>query len=160
MSDFKRACQIASKAHRDQLDKAGQEYIDHPRRVSMFLIKGMFGEAYASAAMLHDVVEDSNITFEDLEQEGFSDEIIHALKQLTKIKGETKMANAQRIVASGSRIALVVKIADLTDNMNLGRLHTVTVVDCNRWLEYLRVKSYLSEKFNERTNQGNPASNT
>ena len=81
MSTLERAIEIATEAHRGQFDKAGNNYIDHPLRV-MSAGKTLNEKI---VGVLHDVVEDSNWTFEQLSNEGFSDEIIAALRCVTKL---------------------------------------------------------------------------
>ena len=78
----RRAMQIAYEAHQNQCDKSGVPYIFHP----IHLAEQMPDEVTTCVALLHDVVEDSNYTFEDLAAEGFGDEILSALKLLTHEK--------------------------------------------------------------------------
>lgn len=80
MSTLERAIQIATEAHKGQFDKAGREYIGHPIRV-MEMGKT---EDEKIVGVLHDVIEDSDWTFERLEAEGFSQEVINALRCVTK----------------------------------------------------------------------------
>lgn len=81
---LEKAIQIAVKAHTGQVDKAGQPYIMHPLRV-MFDCET---ETEMICAVLHDVVEDSDITLEDLRNEGFSDEVVEVIDRLSKREGE------------------------------------------------------------------------
>ena len=78
---LKRAIEIATQAHRGQLDKAGRDYIEHPLRV-MEMGKT---ENEKIVGVLHDVVEDTDWTFETLAEEGFSKEVIDALRCVTKL---------------------------------------------------------------------------
>ena len=75
----KKAMKIAFEAHKNQTDKNGMPYIYHP----IHLAEQMSDEATVCVALLHDVVEDTDTTFEDLEKEGFTPEIISALKLMT-----------------------------------------------------------------------------
>jgi GTP diphosphokinase / guanosine-3',5'-bis(diphosphate) 3'-diphosphatase len=84
MSTLDRAIQIAVTAHAGQIDKGGEPYILHPLRVML----RMRNEEERIAAVLHDVVEDSDSTFESLIAEGFSPNVICALEALTKRPGE------------------------------------------------------------------------
>ena len=91
-----KAIAIAAKAHEGQVDKAGLPYILHPLRV-MFAREN---EEERICAVLHDVIEDTNITLEDLRREGFSEEILFALACLTKLQGETYDAFIERVLQS------------------------------------------------------------
>ena len=84
MSTLERAIEIAREAHKGQLDKAGCEYIGHPLRV---MAAGRSPEEKI-AGVLHDVVEDSDWTFEQLEAEGFPSSVIEALRCVTKLSEE------------------------------------------------------------------------
>ena len=105
-----KALDIAYKVHLGQTDKAGAPYILHPMRVALHCQT----EDEKIVALLHDVVEDTPITLEELKAQGFSDDVLAALKCLTKIKGEDYQTFIQR--------AVKVKIQDLKDNMDLSRL--------------------------------------
>lgn len=111
-----KALSIAYEAHEKQVDKAGAPYILHPMRVALHCKT----EEEKVVALLHDVLEDSPMTLEDLKSEGFNEEILEALKCLTKIKGEDYRDFIQRIVLNP--LATRVKIQDLKDNMDISRL--------------------------------------
>ena len=96
MSTLERAIQVAVSAHAGQVDKAGQPYILHPLRV-MLHVSGLHERI---SAVLHDVVEDTDLTLEDLAGEGFPDDVIMALEALTKREGETRIQAAARAAAS------------------------------------------------------------
>lgn len=81
MSTLKRAIEIATEAHKGQFDKAGNDYIGHPLRV-MEMGKT---EEEKIVGVLHDVVEDTDWTFEALAAEGFSEKVIAALRCVTKV---------------------------------------------------------------------------
>lgn len=130
MSTLNRAIEIAVRAHSNQTDKGGEPYILHPMRVML----AVRTPEERIVAILHDVVEDSEITFQDLANEGFSAEIIDALEALTKHKGETRFEAAQRTVKNP--IARAVKLADVTDNMNLARIPNPQPADFDRLKEY------------------------
>lgn len=104
-----KALSIAYEAHEKQVDKAGAPYILHPMRVALHCKT----EEEKVVALLHDVLEDSPMTLEDLKSEGFNEEILEALKCLTKIKGEDYRDFIQRIVLNP--LATRVKIQDLKD---------------------------------------------
>jgi GTP diphosphokinase / guanosine-3',5'-bis(diphosphate) 3'-diphosphatase len=137
MATLERAIALAAHAHAGQVDKAGQPYILHPLRV-MLSVTGLNEQM---AAVLHDVVEDTAMTLENLHDEGFSEEVIEAVATLTKSLGETRLAAAQRAVLNP--IARVVKLADVTDNMDLNRIAEPTEKDYARFQEYKQVRALL-----------------
>ncbi len=116
MSNLEKAIELAVKMHQGQVDKAGQPYILHPLRV-MFRVEG---ELARIVAVLHDVVEDCGITFDDLRKLGFSEQVIIALDGVT---GREDEAYDEFIRRSQSHpISRQVKLADLEDNMDIRRL--------------------------------------
>jgi GTP diphosphokinase / guanosine-3',5'-bis(diphosphate) 3'-diphosphatase len=137
MATLERAIALSAQAHAGQVDKAGQPYILHPLRV----ILSVTGLHERMAAVLHDVVEDTAITLENLRDEGFSEEVIEAVATLTKSLGETRLAAAQRAVVNP--IARRVKLADVTDNMDLSRIAEPTENDYARLQEYEKVRELL-----------------
>ena len=137
MSTLERAIEIAASAHAGQVDKAGQPYILHPLRL-MLAVKN---ENERITAILHDVVEDTEITIDDLKSEGFSEAVLNAVLALTKTKGESRMEAAKR--ALQNPIARVVKLADVTDNMDLSRIAEPSEKDFSRLKEYEQVRALL-----------------
>lgn len=137
MASLERAIEIAAKAHAGQTDKAGQPYILHPLRVML----RVSDTESRIAAVLHDVVEDSEITFDDLRAEGFSESVLAALETLTKRPGETRMEAASR--ARANPIAREVKLADNAENMDLSRISQPTQKDRARVAEYRQVRAVL-----------------
>lgn len=137
MASLERAIEIAAKAHAGQTDKAGQPYILHPLRVML----RVSDTESRIAAVLHDVVEDSEITFDDLRAEGFSESVLAALEALTKRPGETRMEAASR--ARANPIAREVKLADNAENMDLSRISQPTQKDRARVAEYRQVRAVL-----------------
>ncbi|GAU84165.1 HD domain-containing protein [Bosea sp. BIWAKO-01] len=122
MSTLVRAIEIAAKAHEGQKDKAGEPYIAHPMRImARFLAAGQ--EQYAIIAALHDVVEDSDWTLDDLRREGFSDAVVSAVDALTRRDGEEYLPFVRR--AASHPQARFVKQADLLDNLAAARLANV-----------------------------------
>lgn len=109
-SPVERAIEIAIEAHAGQRDRAGQPYILHPLRVML----AQDDDASRVVAVLHDVVEDSDWTPDDLRREGFPEGIIVALDALTRREGEPYMDYIDR--AGANQTAREVKIADLRDN--------------------------------------------
>ena len=137
MPTIERAIEIAATAHAGQRDKAGQPYIFHPLRV-MFRVNG---EHEQMAAVLHDVVEDTAITIDDLAREGFPSEVLRAIAALTKLPGETRLEAAAR--AAADPIARKVKLADNAENMDLSRIPNPTDKDHARCREYAEVRELL-----------------
>lgn len=124
MATLERAIEIAAHAHRNQTDKAGHPYIAHPLRVALRFIRAG-DEDRAIIAVLHDVIEDSDITAAALQAEGFSSTIVEAIEALSRQEGETYEAFIERVAANP--LAKPVKASDLIDNMDavrLGRLPT------------------------------------
>ena len=131
MATLKRAIEIARQAHAGQVDKAGADYIEHPLRV---MERGE-NEEQKIVGVLHDVVEDSDWTFEMLEAEGFSSEVITALKCVTKLSEEEDYDHfIDRVLTN--ELAMRVKLLDLEDNMDLARLSECTESDVKRNQKY------------------------
>lgn len=139
MSTLERAIEIATEAHRGQLDKAGCEYITHPLRV---MAAGKSLEEKI-AGVLHDVVEDSDWTFEMLEAEGFSAEIIAALRCLTKLSANEPYDKFITRIKDNP-LAVAVKLNDLSDNMDIRRLPYLSDKDVKRLKKYLKAYKQLT----------------
>ena len=130
MATLERAIEIAIRAHKGQVDKAGRPYILHPIR----LMLKMDTLPEMIAAVLHDTVEDSDVTLEMLAQEGFAAEIVEAVRCLTRRPAESYERFILR--AKGNPIARNVKRADLEDNMNVSRLDAISQKDFERLRKY------------------------
>lgn len=139
MSTLQRAIEIATEAHQGQLDKAGRDYIGHPLRV-MEMGKT---ENEKIVGVLHDVIEDSDWTFEKLAEEGFSDEVIAALKCVTKTSENENYDDFIDRVKKNP-LAAAVKINDLTDNMDIRRLPYLSDKDVKRLKKYLKAYKRLT----------------
>jgi len=135
-----KALEIAVKAHTGQKDKVGAPYILHPLRIMM----RMDTEEEQIVAALHDVVEDSDITLEDLRQAGFPQSVLEAVDCLTRRKGEDYEAYVER--ASSIPLAKIIKIADLEDNMNFRRLNNLMEKDRARIERYQKAYRHLTGK--------------
>ena len=131
MATLERAMEIARQAHAGQIDKAGADYIEHPLRV----MEMGENEEQKIVGVLHDVVEDSDWTFEMLEAEGFSSEVITALKCVTKLSEEEDYDHFIGRVLT-NELAMRVKLLDLEDNMDLARLAECTEADVKRNQKY------------------------
>lgn len=117
MNQIDIALRIAVAAHAGQLDRTGHPVILHPLTV------GMMGntDEEKTAGFLHDVVEDSDFTFDDLRREGISEGIVNALRLLTHEKGTDYFEYVQKIIDSNNPIALHVKYHDLQHNFSRGK---------------------------------------
>lgn len=137
----KKALKICFEAHKDQTDRTGLPYVFHP----FHLAEQMTDEASTVAALLHDVVEDTDITFEDLKRKGFDDSIIDILRLLTH-SPETPYMDYVRAIKSNPT-AVKVKLADLKHNSDLSRLDTVTDRDLERHKKYKEALELLSNDY-------------
>ena len=138
MSTLDRAIRIAVKAHKGQTDKYGNPYILHPLRV---MSMGRTDEERI-VGVLHDVVEDTGWTFEDLRLTGFSTRIVAALDCVTKREGEDYDAFVAR--TRTNPLAVRVKLNDLTDNMDVRRMDEVKEKDIRRLNKYLKAYKLLA----------------
>ena len=143
MADLERALQIAVQAHAGQKDKNGLSYIFHPIRV---MTRCNTADA-RMAALLHDVVEDTDVTFEDLEKEGFSDRVLSILRLLTHAPEDSYEEYVQRI--GNDLTAIEVKLADLEDNSDVRRLQEIDEKTCERLKKYLSAYKFLTAKRDE-----------
>ncbi len=137
MSTLEKAIIIAARAHAGQVDKAGCPYILHPLRVMLHVSL----PEERITAVLHDVIEDTDVTYEYLSAEGFPIEILEAIEALTKLDGEERIDATRR--AAVNPIARVVKMSDVKDNMDLSRIDKPTEDDYKRQDEYKEVLEYL-----------------
>lgn len=138
MSTLQRAIEIATEAHKGQLDKSGKDYIGHPLRV-MEMGKT---ENEKIVGVLHDVIEDTDWTFEALAEEGFSKDVIDALRCVTKLsENENYDDFIERI--KKNPLAVAVKINDLSDNMDIRRLPYLSDKDVKRLKKYLKAYKKL-----------------
>ncbi|MCB1225873.1 MAG: hypothetical protein KDK99_08705 [Verrucomicrobiales bacterium] len=138
MATLERALQIAVQAHAGQKDKSGAPYIFHPIRV----MSQCSSPAAKIVGLLHDVVEDTSVTFEDLEKEGFDPGVLAALRLLTHDDAVPYEDYIQRVKTDP--IATEAKLADLQDNMDIRRLDTVDDKAIIRFRKYLAAYRVLS----------------
>lgn len=110
------AIQVARRAHEGQLDKSGRPYIGHPLRV----MGALRDEHERMAAVLHDVVEDTSVTLEDLTEAGCPPPVLAAIAAISKRPGEDQETYLARVAENP--IALAVKRADIADNMSPDRM--------------------------------------
>jgi (p)ppGpp synthase/HD superfamily hydrolase len=136
--DTRKAMKIAFDAHNGQKDKSGIPYIYHP----IHLAEQMETEEECIVALLHDTVEDTDITFKQLEKE-FSDKVIEALKLLTHDKSIGYMEYVRNL--KNNPIARKVKLADLRHNSDETRLKYLTEKDRKRNQKYREAIEILSK---------------
>ncbi len=136
MSKLEQAIQLATKLHAGQTDKAGKDYIEHPLRV----MAAVDSEVEKIVAVLHDTLEDTPITFAELESQ-FGTVVAVAIQALSKQHGEDYCDFIKRL--KENPIAAKVKIADLKDNMDLSRLEKFTEADLRRTTKYQKALEIL-----------------
>ena len=128
---------IAIQAHEGQLDKAGKPYIEHPRTVA----DAVEDDVAKAVAWLHDVVEDTSMTFDDLQAAGIASEVINHLRLLTHDKSVPYMEYIAAL--KNDPVAREVKLADLRHNSDLSRLNTITDKDRERLVKYQQALELL-----------------
>ena len=134
-----KAMQIAIKVHEGQVDKGGNDYINHPIRVS----ENCSLDEEKIVALLHDTIEDGDITADYLLMQGFPREIVDAILSVSRNKDEDYFDFIQRCKVNP--IGCRVKIADLKDNMDITRLNELTEKDINRLKKYHKAYKMLNE---------------
>ena len=132
------ALSIARQAHEGQLDKAGVDYIKHP----IYVASQVESEEEKAVALLHDVLEDSPITAEELLIAGLPVEVVTAVKLLTKKPMQDYQAYLETVKTNP--LARVVKLADLKHNSYLSRLPSITEKDRERLKKYKKAIDFLS----------------
>lgn len=136
--NLEKAIQIATDAHKDQKDKYGAPYLGHVTRV----MNAGRTDDEKMVGVLHDVVEDTDWTFEQLEAEGFSRQIVDAIRCLSKTSEDEDYDQfIERI--KKNPLAIKVKLFDLTDNMDLRRMPEVHEKDIERLNKYLKAYRIL-----------------
>ena len=137
--DTKKALRLCFEAHKNQVDKSGMPYVFHP----FHLAEQMKDEKNTIVALLHDVIEDTDYTFEDLMQIGFDDDIIDALRLMTHDDAVPYMTYVASI--KENPIACTVKLADLQHNSDLTRLDVVDEKAIKRKEKYAEAIRLLNE---------------
>lgn len=137
-SQSEKAYEIAKRAHLGQVDKAGEDYIKHPQKVASFVKS----DEEKAVAYLHDVIEDTELTLEDLHEYEFSKEVIEAVDIITKKKGEDYQSYLNSV--KKNKLARAVKLADLRHNLDLTRLTKVTEKDIERKEKYQKAIDFLN----------------
>ena len=134
----KKALKLCFEAHKDQTDKTGLPYVFHP----FHLAEQMTDEYTTVTALLHDVVEDTDYTLNDLQEMGYPDEVIQALSLLTHDDGSEYMEYVKRL--KSNPIARAVKLADLKHNSDLSRYDTIDNQAIKRTAKYQQAIEILS----------------
>ena len=137
-SQSEKAYKIAKKAHLGQVDKAGEDYIKHPEKVASFVKT----DEEKAVAYLHDVIEDTELTLENLYEYDFSKEVIEAVDIITKKRGEDYQSYLHSV--KKNKLARAVKLADLRHNSDLTRLTKVTEKDIERKEKYQKAINFLN----------------
>ena len=137
-SQSEKSYEIAKKAHLGQIDKAGEDYIKHPEKVASFVNS----DKEKAVAYLHDVIEDTELTLEDLREYGFSEEVLKAVDVITKKKGQDYQTYLNSV--KENKLARVVKLADLRHNSDLTRLINIIEKDIERKEKYQKAIDFLN----------------
>lgn len=135
----KKALKISFNAHKNQVDKSGMPYVFHP----FHLAEQMDDEYSVCVALLHDVIEDTDITVEDLKAEGFPKEVINAIELMTH-SDSVPYLDYVKIIKNNS-IARKVKLADLKHNSDLSRLDNIDDKALERVEKYKKAIEILQE---------------
>lgn len=133
---------MATTYHHGQYDRGGNPYILHCLKVMHYLKSD--DEELQCIALLHDIVEDTNCTYEDLAEAGFTDCIINAVKCLTKVDGQSYDEYKERVFSNVE--AMLVKKADLRHNTDIRRLKGVREKDIARVAKYHQFYLDIEEK--------------
>ena len=131
------ALSIARQAHEGQLDKAGVDYIEHP-----IYVASQVDTEEKAVALLHDVIEDSPVSAEELLQAGLPETVVTAVQVLTKKKEQDYQTYLETV--KKNPLARVVKLADLKHNSDLSRLSSITEKDRERLKKYKKAIDFLS----------------
>ena len=135
----KKALKLSFAAHKDQIDKSGIPYVYHP----FHLAEQMDTEETVTVALLHDVIEDSDYTLDDIRDMGFPDKVVNALSLMTHDKSVPYMDYVAKI--KENPIAKAVKLADLQHNSDLSRLDSVDQKALERVEKYRQAVKLLTE---------------
>lgn len=142
-----KSLEIITKIFNDKVDKGGLPYVIHLLKV----YSKVSDYTEKVCALLHDVIEDTDVTYDDLKNVGYPLEIIDILSILTKIKGEDYRKYIDRIIASDNIHAMNIKLADLEHNMDLSRIKNPTSNDYERITKryepaYEKIKNRINER--------------
>ena len=124
------ALKLCFEAHKDQIDKSGMPYVFHP----FHLAEQMADENTTIVALLHDVIEDTEYTLDDLRKFGFAEDVLSAISLMTHAEDVPYMEYVVKIKTNP--IAKAVKLADLKHNSDMSRLDRITQIDEERAKKY------------------------
>ena len=133
----KKALKLCFEAHKEQIDKSDMPYVFHP----FHLAEQMIDEETTVVALLHDVIEDTEYTFDDLRKMGFGENILSALTLLTHDDNVPYMDYVAMI--KPNPIARAVKLADLRHNSDMSRFDVITPYDYTRAEKYKKAIEFL-----------------
>ena len=133
----KKAMKLCFKAHKDQVDKSGMPYVFHPFHVA----EQMTDEVTTIVALLHDVVEDTDYTLEDIAAEGFGEDILEAVALMTHEDDVPYLDYVAKL--KDNPIARAVKLADLAHNSDLSRIGEIDEETKQRLEKYKKAKAIL-----------------
>ena len=136
------ALKLCFEAHKDQIDKSGMPYVFHP----FHLAEQMADENTTIVALLHDVIEDTEYTLDDLRKFGFAEDVLSAISLMTHADDVPYMEYVVKIKTNP--IAKAVKLADLKHNSDMSRLDRITQIDEERAKKYKKAIELL-ENSNE-----------
>lgn len=131
-SQFDKMLDLCKLFHYGQVDKAGVPYLLHPLTVADKIVESDI--ELICIALGHDLIEDTDLTFDDLYGYEFSDRIIDGIKCLTKVKGESYLDYQTKVKSNSD--AIKVKICDLEHNLDVSRLSNITSKDMERLKKY------------------------
>lgn len=129
-----KAIDLAVERHAGQYDRSGRPYVLHP--LAVMQIVNTDDEELQCIAVLHDVIEDSDTTYQELKDFGFTVRVVEAIRALTKVPGQTYEEYQAGVFAN--RDAMLVKAADLTHNSDLKRLKGIRDKDIERTVRYMK----------------------
>ena len=141
-----KSLEIVTKLFNEKCDKGGFPYVIHLLKV----YSGVSDYIEKVCALLHDVVEDTDVSYDDLEKIGYPSDIIEILQILTKVKGEDYRDYIERIIKSENTRVMHIKLSDLRHNMEPGRIKNPTANDYERLSKryepaYERINNKLKE---------------
>lgn len=136
----KKALVLSFQKHKEQLDKSGMPYIFHP----FIVASEMKSEEMVCVALLHDVLEDTDTSQEELKALGFTQEIIDAIVAMRRKRDEDYFDYIMRV--KSNPISREVKKADLKHNSDLTRFDEITPRDLERQEKYLKAIKIMNEE--------------
>ena len=148
---YNRALLLVSDLFQDKKDKAGFPYINHLIRVSVKLDT----EELRIAGLLHDVLEDTSITKDDLRELGFSNRVISIIEGVTNKVGENYNDKIKRIIDNGDMDVIKLKYSDMSDNADKKRLAKLSIITRNRLINKYKDNLELLKKALEGKNENN-----